>query len=288
MFALSELTTTVLTAGLALITAVVLAVLGTKQRLEVEYDIELRKRRIDAYQALWRIVEPLAYYSPPSAVTYAVTRDLAQALRSWYFEVGGLFLSEASREAYFDLQKGLGEVIKEPLDRDHVPLGAQRFERLRATASKLRTTLTQDVATRVKTRHPAPLLPRARRAVRRVLRRRDPMKLTVRRGWLWGEDERECYSVLLENPLSSPTVQVERLYFDTERRLSLLRRPIRLGPGGHWEIAVPADSIPPASRDVRRLVKAELSDNSVVKSSRGDDVEPHPAFIFAPERHETR
>ena len=50
MFALGELTTTVLTAGLALITAVVLAVLGTKQRLEVEYDIELRKRRIDAYQ----------------------------------------------------------------------------------------------------------------------------------------------------------------------------------------------------------------------------------------------
>ena len=71
MFALSELTTTVLTAGLALITAVVLAVLGTRQRLEVEYDIELRKRRIEAYQALWKILEPLAYYSPPSAVTYA-------------------------------------------------------------------------------------------------------------------------------------------------------------------------------------------------------------------------
>jgi hypothetical protein len=39
---------------------------------------------------------------------------------------------------------------------------------------------------------------------------------------------------------------------------------------------------------VRRLVKAELSDDSVVKSSKGDDVEPHPAFIFASERHETR
>jgi hypothetical protein len=89
-------------------------------------------------------------------------------------------------------------VIKKPLDADRVPVGAQRFERLRATASKLRTTLTQDVATRVKTRHPTPLLPRARRSVRRLLRRPDPMKLTVRCGWLWGEDERECYSVLVE------------------------------------------------------------------------------------------
>ena len=125
------------------------------------------------------------------------------------------------------------------------------------TRRKLRTTLTQDVATRVKARHPRPLLPRPRRLVRRLLRRPDPMKLTVRRGWLWEEDEAKCYSVLLENPLSSPTVQVDRLYFDTEQPLSLLREPIRLGPGGHWETAVPADSIPPASRDVRRLVKAE-------------------------------
>jgi hypothetical protein len=113
------------------------------------------------------------------------------------------------------------------------------------------------------------------------------MKVTVRRGWLWGEDERKCYSVLLENPLSSPTVQVDRLYFDTKRPLALLRDPIRLGPGGHWEIAVPADSIPPASRDVRRLVKAKLSGGGVVKSRKGPDVEPHPAFIFAPERHES-
>ena len=282
---MSELAKIVLTAGAGLLTGALLAVLGTRQRLEVEYDIELRQRRIEAYQALWKILEPLAYYAPPSAVTYSVARDLAQALRTWYFEVGGLFLSEASREAYFDLQKGLGGVIKEPLDADRVPLGAQRFERLRGIASKPRTTLTQDVATRVTARHPTPLLPRVRRLWRGLLRRPDPMRLTVRRGWLWGEDERECYSVLLENPLSSPTVQLDRLYFDTPTRLSLLRSPIRLGPGGHWEMAVPADSIPPASRDVRRLVKAELSDGRVVKSSKGDDVEPHPDFLFTPERH---
>jgi hypothetical protein len=282
----SELAKIVLTAGAGLLTGALLAVLGTRQRLEVEYDIELRRQRIEAYQALWKILEPLAYYAPPSAVTYSVARDLAQALRKWYFEVGGLFLSEASREAYFDLQKGLGGVIKEPLDADSVPLGAQRFERLRSIASRLRTTLTQDVATRVKARHPTPLLQTVRRLSRRVFRRPDPMKFTVRRGWLWGEDERECYSVLLENPLSRPTVRLERLYFDTPTRLSLLRSPVRLGPGGHWEMAVPADSVPPASRDVRRLVKAELSDGSVVQSSPGSDVEPHPDFLFVPERDE--
>jgi hypothetical protein len=277
---MSELVTTVLGAGLGLVTGALLALLASRKRLEVEYDIELRKHRIEAYQALWKILEPLAYYSPPSAVTYAVARDLAQALRSWYFEVGGLFLSEESREAYFDLQKGLGGVIKEPLDDAHVPLGPRRFERLRAIASKLRTASTQDVATRVKPKHTAPLLPRA---IRR-LRGPRPLEVTVRRGWLWGEDERECYSVLVENPISSPTVQVSHVYFETATRLSVLEHPIRLGPGGHWEVAVPVNSIPAAPGDVRRLVKVELSDGTVVESRPGHDVEPHPDFLFVPER----
>ena len=280
---MSEPVTTVLGAVLGLATGALLALLASRKRLEVEYDIELRKHRIEAYQALWKILEPLAYYSPPSAVTYAVASGLSQALRSWYFEVGGLFLSEESREAYFDLQKGLGGVIKEPLDDDHVPLGSQRFERLRAIASKLRTASTQDVATRVKPKHTAPVLAR----VCRRLRGPRGVEVTVRRGWLWGADERECYSVLVENPLSRPTVHVSHVYFDTATRLSVLEHPIRLGPGGHWEIAVPANSIPAASGDVRRLVRAELSDGTVAESRPGHDVEPHPDFLFVPQRRGT-
>jgi hypothetical protein len=275
---MSEFVTTVLGAGLGLLTGVVLALLGSRQRLEVEYDIELRKHRIEAYQALWKILEPLAYYSPPSAVTYAVARDLSQALRSWYFEVGGLFLSEGTREAYFDLQKGLGGVIKEPLDARYRPLGPRGFERLRSLASTLRTASTQDVATRVKPKRTGPLL---ERVVRRV-RGHGGVEVTVRQGWLWGEDEQKCYSVLVQNPLSSPTAHVGRVYFATAPPLSVLEHPIRLGPGGHWEIAVPANTIPAASGDVRRLVKTELSDGTMVESRPGRDVEPHPDFLFEP------
>jgi hypothetical protein len=50
--AMSELVTTVLGAGLGLITGALLALLASRQRLEVEYDIALRKHRIEAYQAL--------------------------------------------------------------------------------------------------------------------------------------------------------------------------------------------------------------------------------------------
>ena len=106
----------------------------------------------------------------------------------------------------------------------------------------------------------------------------------MRRGWLWGEDERECYSVLVQNPLSSPTVHVSHVYFETAPRLSVLEHPMRLGPGGHWEIAVPTNTIPAASGDVRRLVKTELSDGTLVESRPGRDVEPHPDFLFDPKQ----
>ena len=106
----------------------------------------------------------------------------------------------------------------------------------------------------------------------------------MRRGWLWGEDEQECYSVLVQNPLSSPTVHVSHVYFETAPRLSVLVHPMRLGPGGHWEIAVPANTIPAASGDVRRLVKTELSDGTLVESRPGRDVEPHPDFLFDPKK----
>jgi hypothetical protein len=273
---MSEVLTSLTTAALGLGTGALLAILGSRQRLEVEYDIELRKHRIEAYQALWKILQPLAYYSPPEAVTFAVARALSQALRSWYFEVGGLFLSEQTREAYFDLQKGLGGVIKEPVEHDHLPVGKRLFERLRGSASTLRTASTQDVATRVRSRHAAPLSQR--------LRRRRALKVTVRRGWLWGDDERACYSVLVQNPLSRPNAEVRDVYFETSKRLSVLDRPVRLAPGGHWEMAVPAGSIPAASDDVRRLVKVELSDGTVIRSEPGGDVEPHPDFVFDPGR----
>src|SRR5215207_9868443 len=276
----TEVVTSVVGGGVALISGVALALYGSLKRLEVEYDIALRNHRIGAYQALWKILEPLAYYSPPSAVTYGVARDLSRSLRRWYFGVGGLFLSQLTREAYFDLQKGLGGVNKESVEHDHLPVGHKLFERLRGTASTLRTATTQDVATRVRPRRTAM---RLRTLLWRLPWRRQ-LEVTVRRGWLWAIDERECFTVLIENPRSRRTVKLRDVYFDGATRLSVLEEPMRLRRGGHWEMAVPASYIPAASGDVRRRVRVELSDRKVIRSKPGRDVEPHPDFVFAAAR----
>ena len=77
------------------------------QGLQVEYDQDLRERRIDYYIELWSSTMPLARYSEPGPLPYNRVGPLATSLRDWYFKGGGLFMSERTRNVYFDLQDAL-------------------------------------------------------------------------------------------------------------------------------------------------------------------------------------
>jgi hypothetical protein len=82
----------------------VLTYLGSRSKLAMDYDADLRKRRIETYSDLWSKLEPLAKYAPKETFSEADAVSLAKSLRDWYFEKGGLFLSTAAREDCFALQ----------------------------------------------------------------------------------------------------------------------------------------------------------------------------------------
>lgn len=94
----------------------------SRKELESLYDIELRRRRIDAYVQLWKPLEPLARWSPPRPLTYHSLAQLSRALRSWYFSSGGLFLSRTTRAPYFNLQEALTRLgERAPADKNAQP-----------------------------------------------------------------------------------------------------------------------------------------------------------------------
>lgn len=70
----------------------------SKARLEltIEYDKELRQNRLEAYQKLWKIMKPLARYSAERPLTHQIVKQTSEAMRDWYFDAGGIFLSRAS------------------------------------------------------------------------------------------------------------------------------------------------------------------------------------------------
>jgi hypothetical protein len=106
-----------------------------RKELEGEYDKDLRGKRRDAYAALWKILQPLAKYSPPAPVTPELLKQLSADLRQWYFEVGGLYMSANARDAYFALQ-------------DELQLASPSAENAIRAGSRLRTATTRDVGSR--------------------------------------------------------------------------------------------------------------------------------------------
>jgi hypothetical protein len=136
-------------AGLIGIVATYLAaILKFQKDLAAEYDKDLRGNRIRAYLKLWALLQPLAKYARPGRVTHASLGELGSDLRRWYFEEGGLFLSEKSRDAYFALQNEIQAAMKHTqTDRDR-ELDDSLFEKLRKKGSKVRTSTANDVGTR--------------------------------------------------------------------------------------------------------------------------------------------
>ncbi|HYN52787.1 MAG TPA: hypothetical protein VES62_17850 [Thermoleophilaceae bacterium] len=169
----------------------------SRKELESLYDIELRRRRIDAYVQLWKLLEPLARWSPPRPLTYHSLAQLSRALRSWYFSSGGLFLSRTTRAPYFNLQEALTRLgERAPADKNAQP-EVDTVKILRALASRLRTFSTEDVATRVDPSMAGSFLARVRRLIGA---RRSPLRIEVDRRWDFEQaPPQAAYYVVLEN-----------------------------------------------------------------------------------------
>jgi hypothetical protein len=117
----------------------------------VQVDLDLRNKRDSAYRPLWQQGEQLSRHPPNLRFTYSDARALALKLRAWYFsDQGGMYLSRQAQGAYRRLQEELGK-LPENRGAEGVWETAQAdYERLHAAFSALRTELTADLQSRVR------------------------------------------------------------------------------------------------------------------------------------------
>ncbi len=130
----------------------VLTYVGTRRKLVLDYDADLRERRISVYTDLWGRLESLAKYAAKDSFSETDVESLSKSLREWYFAKGGLFLSTGARGDYFALQDVLVQLAGEwgwdsPKQQNLTPAAR---EYLRLHGSRLRTSMTQDVGTRTR------------------------------------------------------------------------------------------------------------------------------------------
>jgi hypothetical protein len=142
----------IITALIGLVSGAILAYLGAvlkfRKDLEADYDKDLRNKRIEAYKDLWSHLQLLARYDRPKPLNRQTLEDLTIAMREWYFEVGGLYLSEEARKSYFDLKQTIKDFLDSDKYRGKKALDIADEELILEKASLLRARLTKDVGTR--------------------------------------------------------------------------------------------------------------------------------------------
>jgi hypothetical protein len=120
------------------------------QELRAQYDTDLRQHRLSAYEKLWQNTGKFPLYARSEPVTRESTQQFAVELRKWYFDIGGIFLTDGSKDAYFAVQGAVKKVLESyPMDiPPDTELSPDDYESVRAACSILRSKLTSDVGTR--------------------------------------------------------------------------------------------------------------------------------------------
>jgi len=150
--ATSALVVAVVTALLTALGAYLLAYRQAALELSNKIDEVTATQRLEAYKLLWALTGTLPVYPPPAKhITYDDLRKLNEKFRYWYFHIGGIYLTEEARDAYFDTQE---LVMKLSLEKtgNLVPCALKAdcdYEIVRAQMSVLRTQLTEDLRSRL-------------------------------------------------------------------------------------------------------------------------------------------
>ncbi|TGX56134.1 hypothetical protein E5A73_03275 [Sphingomonas gei] len=109
------------------------------------YDLQLSKTREARYLELWTLTAPIPKWPRNPGLTFARLEKLSRELRDWYFAGGGLYLSQEARKVYGGAQKAICRRLG-PRGDAEVP--DQVYDAIQQALSRLRTTLTNDLATR--------------------------------------------------------------------------------------------------------------------------------------------
>jgi hypothetical protein len=144
--AMSDVSKVIVTGVLALITALILALVNSSISARAGIDENLRAKRLELYPVLWDATKAISRW-PRVDITRGSLEDLHGTLRSWYYEKGGLFLSESARDRYSDVQALIEALLTDKGDPDCL-LAKDAYRDLMETASAMRTALTQDLNTR--------------------------------------------------------------------------------------------------------------------------------------------
>ena len=113
-----------------------------RKELQYGYDKDLRNERVSVYRELWKLSEQLPRYHAAENPTGAGLKDAIEQFHRWFFDTGGLFLSDQARSAYFGVMDELWRIADR---RGATEIDAQEVKTLFHLGEELRAQLAFDV-----------------------------------------------------------------------------------------------------------------------------------------------
>jgi hypothetical protein len=146
------LTTTVLSAGVGAVVGFLSAVGKNYLDARRKVDEDLRTRRSSPYQELWNKTQSFQLW-PRREAFYSEVEEFQRQLASWYYDTGGMLLSNRGQRAYQRLQERLTPVIRvgrEMTDdkRNMTSIPEKDLTAVEARCRRLRAALTDDLLSR--------------------------------------------------------------------------------------------------------------------------------------------
>ncbi len=131
----------------------IISYLLANHNARIDLDEVTRQARVLEYKKLWTLTGELPRYPPAEKLNYEELHTLSENFRAWYFQDGGIYLSEKSREMYFLAQKTLLKYPQKtgalsPFDVEGNYDKNSDYEYVRQKLSDLRTQLTKDIGSR--------------------------------------------------------------------------------------------------------------------------------------------
>ena len=108
-------------------------------------DVDLRTQRTKAYAVLWGKTGRLPQWPRDEKLQYSDIQTLTEELRDWYFQTGGIYLSESAQKVYGTVQKVIQAALS---SRKTGFVEGADYKSIREACSALRTELTEDLLSR--------------------------------------------------------------------------------------------------------------------------------------------
>lgn len=121
-----------------------------KNRIDYQHEVrsDLWDKRYTAYTKIWKMTQQIPRWPKNDSLTYQQLHDFSVGCQAWYFNDGGILLSEAGREKYGMMQECVTNILNDEKTERTSLVSDPDYRTVLAGCSGFRSAITSELLSR--------------------------------------------------------------------------------------------------------------------------------------------